>query len=128
MPPFEPVERLPVAEDVHAAFKKLRSAEMGSNLSGYSARERIVTARSRAALRLSQATEEASRHFGGDAGEMMKHFKRWVRWGGSAMSLADMIPMPRETFEEGMKNASDIMAGGKQKAERLRVTRTNRGV
>lgn len=106
--PFQPVERLPVPEEVAGAFKKLRSATMGNNLSGYGGD------RAKAAAKLTEAETNAASHFGGDVGKMSTHFKRWTRWGGHAMGAADFI-LPRESYEEGMDKVDEVMRGPMRK-------------
>lgn len=122
--PFERVERLPVPPEVAESFKKLSRAEKGAALSrhhafGSGSSSPAQAARQRGASKLAEATAEAASHFGGDVEKMTTHFKRFVRWGGRAMGVADMV-LPKESFNKGMKEAEGIMQPAKR---HLRPTR-----
>jgi hypothetical protein len=73
----------------------------------------------KASDRVAQAEISAAGHFGGDATKMMTHFKRWLRWGGRAMSAADMF-LPKQSMDEGMANADAIVHPAKRFAPRRR--------
>jgi len=79
---FKAVERLAVPPEVHSAFKKLESANVGY---GYA---KGLEKRTVANAKVEAATQEAASHFGGDAGKALTHYKRWARWGKAAMSPA----------------------------------------
>lgn len=112
MPPFKEVPRLPVPPEVADSFRKLRSAQMGRNLSGYGRSSqfapRDADAAAKTTSKLEQATTDAAKHFGGDADEMMTHFKRWTRWGGRAMGVADFV-LPEDSVNKAMSDAHDVM-------------------
>jgi hypothetical protein len=112
---FKAVERIPVPEAVRDAFVKLRSANIGAgyarsvrNGGGFtsSINSELTSKWLKAGTKIEKATEEAAGHFGGDTGKMMTHFDRWTRWKGAAMGVGEMV-LPRESYEKGMKAASE---------------------
>lgn len=95
--PFERVERLPVPKEVDAAFRKISAAQQGSGRSSHAVlryggdgSKTALGRAEKAAQKLAEVEAEAATHFGGDVGRMTTHYKRWVRWGKTAMSPAGL--------------------------------------
>ena len=79
---FKAVERLAVPPEVDASFRRVQSAQVGQ---GYA---KGLEKRLSASTKLESSVADAAQHFGGDAEKAMVHYKRWQRWGKTAMSPA----------------------------------------
>jgi hypothetical protein len=126
--PFEPVERLPVPEEVASAFQRLKKAETSRGfVSRVQNTSERVTRWRKANEAVSQAEAAAAEHFGGDVGKMGTHFKRWTRWGGKAMGAGDFA-LPKESFEKGMSEARETVERPSEAIRKARVKPRRREV